>query len=345
MSRYAAAHVNPQGQGDARPTAMQIVHDEDLVGKLAGRAIFITGANQGIGLETTRALHATGATIYLGVRDLKRGQQAIDDVNRSNPDSPGELHLVEMSLDSLASVRKGAESFLARSKQLNILVLNAGVMCAAKEKTTDGFEKTFGTNHVGHFLLFQLLKDALLAATTPTFNSRVVVVSSQMHRASEIRFDDLHFDKSDYHEYVAYGQSKIANVYLTNEIERRYGARGLHALSLHPGAVVTNMNREKLSAAEADLRERIGSERYEALYRSMKSQPQGAATTVYAAIGREWEGRGGRYLSELVEKGPADPDTDPMSSDTGYAAWAYDEEKASRLWRVSNKMVGLAEDA
>ncbi|TDZ36843.1 Short-chain dehydrogenase TIC 32 [Colletotrichum trifolii] len=334
MSRYAAAHVSPQGQGDARPTAMQIVHDEHLIGKLAG-----------IGLETTRALHATGATIHLGVRDLKRSQQAFDDVNRSNPDSPGELHLVEMSLDSLASVRKGAESFLARSKQLNILVLNAGVMCAAKEKTTDGFEKTFGTNHVGHFLLFQLLKDALLAATTPTFNSRVVVVSSQMHRASEVRFDDLHFDKGDYHEYVAYGQSKIANVYLANEIERRYGARGLHALSLHPGAVVTNMNREKLSAAEADLRERIGTERYEELHRSMKSQPQGAATTVYAAIGKEWEGRGGRYLSELVEKGPADPDADPMSSDTGYAAWAYDEEKASRLWRVSNKMVGLAEDA
>ncbi|KAK7420368.1 hypothetical protein QQX98_002791 [Neonectria punicea] len=182
MSRYQAEHANPSGAGDSRPTALQIIKDEGLSGKLTGKVIFITGANQGLGLESARALYETGATIYMGVRDLEKGRKAIDDIlsTASKPD-PKLLHLIEMSLDSLDSVRAGGKAFLAQSSQLDILLLNAGVMATPEGRTKDGFETQFGINHVGHFLLFELLQSTLLASSTPAFNSRVVVLSSLAH--------------------------------------------------------------------------------------------------------------------------------------------------------------------
>ncbi|KAK1844126.1 putative short-chain dehydrogenase [Colletotrichum chrysophilum] len=196
MSHYAAAHQNPQGPGDARPTALQIIEDENLVGKLAGKTIVITGANQSIGLDTARALYATGAYIILGVRSNEKGDKAIADIeNTPNLPGRGSLQAVVLSLNSLDSVRKGVESFLAKSGgKLNILINNAGVIQQEKTKTVDGFESHFGTNHVGHFLLFQLLRPALLASVTPEFHSRVVAVSSMAHRASEIRFHEWPMD-------------------------------------------------------------------------------------------------------------------------------------------------------
>ncbi|KAF4468340.1 ww domain-containing oxidoreductase [Fusarium albosuccineum] len=340
MSKYAAAHSNPQGPGDARPTALQIIQDEGLVGNLTGISVFITGANQGVGLETTRAFHATGATVYLGVRDHAKGQQAIEDIQAADPANKAPLHSVEMSLDSLDSVRKGAQALLDQTKQLNILVLNAGVMYTPEGRTADGFETQFGINHLGHFLLFQLLKPALLAATTPLFNSRVVCVASMGHRAGEVRFHDFNFDEpGSYDPWVSYGQSKTANIYMVNEIEKRYGNQGLHALSLHPGGVLTNLHRyivdpEILSIMSRD----------EGLKRRIKSPAQGAATTLYAALSKEWEGRGGRYLYDCHEAGPADPNAGTMSTDNGYAPWAYDEEKAAKLWVESCKMIGVEAD-
>lgn len=341
MSRYTAAHSNPQGPGDARPTALQIIQDEDLVGKLTGKSIFVTGANQGVGLETARAFHATGASIFLGVRDLAKGQQAIEDIKASDPENKAPLHLIEISLDSFDSVRKGAEAFLAKSNELNILVLNAGVMYTPEGRTVDGFETQFGVNHLGHFLLFQLLKPALLAASTPSFNSRVVAVSSMGHRAGEVRFHDFNFDEpNSYHPWVAYGQSKTANIYMANEIEKRYGNRGLHAISLHPGGVVTNLHRYITDPEILSLMEKNTE-----LRKLIKSPAQGAATSVYAALSKDWEGKGGRYMYDCQEAGPARPDSDTMSADNGYAPWAYDEEKAAKLWVESCKMVGLEEDA
>lgn len=114
-------------------------------------------------------------------------------------------------------------------------------MATPEGKTKDGFETQFGTNHVAHFYLFQLLKDLLLASSTPEFRSRVVAVSSYAHRSSPIRFDDYNFEKEPYNPWKSYGQSKTANVYLANEIERRYGAKGLHATSLHPGGIWTGL--------------------------------------------------------------------------------------------------------
>ncbi|KAF6786384.1 ww domain-containing oxidoreductase [Colletotrichum sojae] len=343
MSRYDAVHRNPQGPGDDRPTAIQIIQDEGLTGMLEGKVAFITGANRGIGLETARAIHTTGATVYLGVRDLASGQQAIDDIAASNPDSKGVLHLVELSLDSLASVRKCAKSFLAQTNTLNVLILNAAAMSETREQTVDGFEKVFATNHLGHHLLFHLLKPALLASSTLERHSRVVSVSSQVHRATEIRFGDLNFEKG-YDRLVAYSHSKLANVYLANEIERRYGSRGVHGLSLHPGLIITNINRDSLEGAQSRKRPALGG-RYNELKPLVKSTSQGAATTVYAALSAEWEGRGGKYLNDCEEAGPVNPGSHLFSSDAGYTPWAFDEDKAARLWVESNRMVGLPGDS
>ncbi|GJC78750.1 short-chain dehydrogenase TIC 32, chloroplastic [Colletotrichum liriopes] len=336
MSRYAASHANPQGPGDARPTALQVVENEGLIGKLSGKVVLITGANAGIGVETARAIHATGATLFLTARDSVKAQQAVDSIkNGPGPKSDAPIHTIELRLDSLASVRSAAKAFFSMSDKLNILILNAGVMATPEGKTEDGFETQFGTNHLGHFLFFQLLKPALLAASTPKFQSRVVAVSSTAHRLSKVRLDDLSFEKDPYTPWTAYGQSKSANIYFANEVERRYGSKGLHALSLHPGIIATNLlqylPKEQLEAITKS----------ESMRKNMKSIPQGAATTTYAALSKEWEGRGGKYLSDLVEQGPAD-----MSSqaEPGYAPWIYDEQSAKELWEKSNKLVGFDDE-
>ncbi|KXH28054.1 hypothetical protein CNYM01_03654 [Colletotrichum nymphaeae SA-01] len=348
MSRYAGAFQTPKGPGDARPTSLQIIQDEGLIGKLTGKTILITGANQGIGLETARALYQTGATIYLGVRSREKGEKAIADITASaKGQTSGSLDFVEMSLDDFSSVRKGAQDFLSKSDgKLNILVNNAGIMAQTKTITKDGFESQFATNHLGHFLLFQLLKPAILASATPAFASRVVVVSSMAHRASDIRFEDVNFDEEgSYEPYTAYGQSKTANIYFSNEIERRYGAsRNLHSTSLHPGAILTNMAASQNVDVDA-IKASMGEETFNKLMSTLKNPEQGAATSVYAAVSREWEGKGGKYLNDCAEAGPGVGGFTPATTDPGYASWAYDEEKAARLWRESCKIVGVEDDA
>ncbi|UPL04260.1 hypothetical protein LCI18_015194 [Fusarium solani-melongenae] len=338
MSRYAQAHANPQGPNDARPTALQIIQDENLTGKLVGKSVFITGANQGLGLETARALHSAGATVYIGARNRAKGQQAIDEIQASDAnDAP--LHVVEISLDSFDSVRKAAKDLVAQNDKLNLLILNAGVMFSPKGKTVDGFETQLAINYLGHFLLFQLLKPTLLAASTPEFNSRVIALSSTGHRAGEIRFEDLNFDEPDsYDPMLAYGQAKTANIYLANEIARRYGSQGLHGISLHPGVSNTNLAKSLDQATKDYMRNHPG------FQKQLKSIAQGAATTVYAAVSKDWEGQGGKYLYDCAEAGPVRPDSDYMSLDDGYAEWIYDEEKASKLWTESFKLVGLKKD-
>lgn len=154
--RYAVAHADPQGPGDARPTALQIVQDEGLVGGLKGKTVFVTGANQGIGFETARAFHATEASVILGVRGPTKGQDAINKIRGLDPTNDAPLRSIKISLDSLESVTAAANAFLNEQEkpELNILVLNAGVMCNPYGKTVDGFETQFGVNHSRSFSPF-----------------------------------------------------------------------------------------------------------------------------------------------------------------------------------------------
>ncbi|QKX60519.1 uncharacterized protein TRUGW13939_07664 [Talaromyces rugulosus] len=331
-SKYADAHRSTNGPGDGRPTAVQIVEDEDLTGKLVGKVFLITGCSSGLGVETAKALATTGATLYLTARDIPAAETALASILK-----PGQVEIIEMDLGSLAGVRAGAERFLAKSTQLNVLICNAGVMAIANLTTTvDGFETQFGVNHLAHFLLVQLLKDTLLASSSPKFASRVVAVSSSGHRGGGIRVDDYDFIKrpEEYNMWGAYSQSKTANIYMANEIERRFGSQGLHATSLMPGAISTGIQRH-LPAEESK-------EYARTTWKTMKSPAQGAATTVLAAIGKEFENKGGVYLENCEVAGlyPDDREYDHVPNIAGYAEHAFNEELAIKLWADSLKMIG-----
>ena len=333
MSRYAVAHVKPQGPGDARPTALQIVRDEGMEGKLKGQVIVITGTSSGIGIETTRALAATGATLYLTARDLDKAKAALDGIF-----DPSHMELFQMDQGSLSSVRAAAAAMLEKTNKIHALINNAGIMAIPDLRfTADGHELQFGTNHLSHFLLFMLLKPALLAAAaaSPTLPSRVVNLSSSAHNLHGINeSDNYSFQRSDYDANAAYGQSKTANIYMANEIERRYGAQHLHATSVHPGVVHTGLTRHMPPDAFKGM---------DHVWPLMKSVEQGAATTVWAAIGKAWEHEGGKYLADCAAAEPSSGGEDKMTTPT-YAAHAYDAEREGRLWRDSLKLVGLEDE-
>jgi NAD(P)-dependent dehydrogenase (short-subunit alcohol dehydrogenase family) len=333
MSRYASAFANPAGPGDARPTALQIIEDEGAEGKLVGKTIVITGISSGLGIETARALSHTGATLILIARDISKAKTALQDMLAAGTVA----EYVTMDNTSLDSVRTAAASVLKVSGgRVNILINNAGIMALPDlQLSEDGFEMQLAVNHLAHFLLFELLRPALLASATPSFSSRVINLSSSAHRIASINeTGNYNFENGNYHAWVAYAQSKTANVYMTNEIERRYGSSGLHATAVHPGLIGTPLMKH-VDAATLE-----GWAQNEAVGKVMKSVEQGAATTVWAAVAKEWESKGGRYLAEC-EDAPEGED-DHSAEGWGTVPHTYDAEREARLWNDSLKMVGLA---
>ena len=338
--KYSAAHSSPEGIGDGRPTAMAIIEDEHLVGKWTDKVVFVTGTSNGIGVETARALYATGAHVFGAVRDVKKGEAVAAEIRSSLPDSKGRIDVLQLDLESLQSVRDCAAAFLAKSSKLNVLITNAGVMATPEGKTKDGFETQFGTNHVAHFLLFQLLKPTLLASSTPSFNSRVVTLTSSGHNFSPVLVGNYDLKQQGYDPWVAYGQSKTANIYMATEIERRYGSKGLHALAVHPGAIPVSSGLGKHLTAESTqaVMERMNVKDFD--QRVFKSAAQGAATTLWAATAAEWEGRGGRFLENVSEGEPRAS----AAAFSGHAPWAYDADAAKRLWADTCAMVGVQDE-
>ncbi len=205
-------------------------------------------------------------------------------------------------------------------------------MATPQGKTADGFELQFGTCHLAHFLLFELLKPTLLASSTPSFNSRVVALSSSGHRIGGVRFDDYNFEKGDYSPWLAYGQ---ANIYFINELERRYGSKGLHGLSVMPGGIMTGLQIYMPDSTKENCA------KDETMSNFMKSPPQGAATTTYAALSKEWEGKGGKYLEDCAVAGL---NTSSSGTSPGHAPHAYNEQGEKQLWADSLKLVGLKDD-
>jgi NAD(P)-dependent dehydrogenase (short-subunit alcohol dehydrogenase family) len=264
---------------------------------------------------------------------MERGKTALSDILE-----PGRVELLHMDLSSLASVRAGAKEFLERNKGrgLDVLICNAGVMAIPTlTRNTDGFETQFGTNHLAHFLLFNLLKPALLAASTPSFSSRVVMVSSSGHRGGPPRFADYNYEKhpDEYSPFGGYASSKCANVYTANYIDRHYGPQGIHATSLHPGGIWTPLQKH------IDPEMLKGWKSHPKVEKIIKRTEQGAATTVWAAVAKQWEGTGGKYLEDCQVAQQIKENATPQ--DGGHAPHAYNEEGEERLWRDSLGMVGL----
>ncbi|OOF95783.1 hypothetical protein ASPCADRAFT_207137 [Aspergillus carbonarius ITEM 5010] len=327
-TRYEAVHKNPQGPGDARPTAMQVIHDEGLEGQLTGLSILITGASAGIGVETAKALFTTGATLYLTARDLDKATQALGNELISSP----RVHLLELDLSSLDSVRACASNLLSKTQTLNILIANAGIMATPEGRTKDNIELQFGTNYLSHFLLFLLLRPALLSAATPQLPSRVIMLSSIAHRSSEVNFSNINLD-NEYERWKAYGQSKCAMLWAANEIDRRYAAQNLRAFSVQPGGIQTGLL--KYMSEE----EKTGLTSDPTLGPQFKSPEQGAATTVWGAVSKSLHGLGGKYLEDVQIAKPFDANEGQWAP--GYFPHAYSPEKEKKLWEVSLGLVGV----
>jgi NAD(P)-dependent dehydrogenase (short-subunit alcohol dehydrogenase family) len=337
---YAEVHANPQGPGDARPTALQIIEDEGLIMKWTDKTIMITGGSSGIGIETARALHYTGAQIFITTRDLAKAEKVCEDILASSS-CKKQIGIIEMELDSLASVTAGVQDFLSQSVQLSILINNAGVMAAPKGKTVGGFETHMGTNHFSHFLLTKLLLPTLVASSTASFPSRIINVASMGHWHQEGGLgapgvlDDLSFDTIPYQPMVAYGRSKHANILHASAIERRYGSDPLHpvhAFSLHPGGITTELWRHLGSAPHSPESEH---------FKKWKSPEQGAATSVWCAAAKVWDGRAGRYCEDCGESAPSSYKTraEWVPGTPGYAPWAYDSGAEQKLWALSEKAI------
>ena len=208
-------------------------------------------------------------------------------------------------------------------------------MACPEGRTADGFETQLGTNHLAHFLLFHLLKPQLLASATLEFASRVVNLASSSHYISDVHFDNLNLD-GGYETWNAYGQSKTANIWTANEIERRYGSKNLHAFSVHPGVIATDLLRhipEEQKAAWDD-------DNYIKDY--WKSPEQGAATSVWAAVATELEGKGGKYLDDCQVAAPRNP-AKSGGQGPGYGSWAYNSEGEAKLWKKTLELINMSE--
>lgn len=275
---------------------------------VANKTCLITGANTGIGKETALDLAGRGAKVVMVCRDRQRGSKAQAEVQAQGT-HPVELLVGDLSLQS--DVRRVAEQFTQRHDQLHVLIHNAGVVMPKRRMTPDGIETTFATNHLGPFLLTDLLLDTL-AASTP---ARIIVVASQVEARGRINFDDLNLE-SDYEPLTAYDQSKLANVLFTYELARRLSGKDITVNCLHPGVIATNLLCDYMGRPRA----------LSKLQRLTNPGPKkGAEASIRLATAPELTGISGKYF-----KGKSEASSSKQS---------YDANLAKRLWDVSTALV------
>jgi NAD(P)-dependent dehydrogenase (short-subunit alcohol dehydrogenase family) len=293
-----------------RSTAAEVAAGIDLTGK---RAI-VTGASSGIGIETARALAGAGAQVTLAVRNTDAGARTAADIAATT--GRDDIAVAALEVTEPLSVAAFASTW---EGPLDILINNAGVMMTPEQRTPQGWELQFATNHLGHFALARALHEALAAAGS----ARIVVVSSIGHLYSPVVFDDLHFRFRPYDPLLAYGQSKTAAILFAVGASACWAADGITANSLNPGAIATNLQRH------------VGGKLVTPLERQ-KTPEQGAATSVLVATSPDLEGIGGRYFDDCNEAPTVDHRD---AAGTGVASYALDPANAQRLWDVSEALL------
>lgn len=293
---------------------------------LSGKTFIVTGANSGLGLETSRVLASKGARVIMTARNLKKGQAALESIKKSYPEA--DLELKSLDLADLSSVRSFAADILAEEEQIDGLINNAGVMMIPRMETKDGFEMQFGTNHLGHFALTGLLINRLLENPT----ARIVNVSSLMHTRGEMNFDDL-MGQENYDETAAYGQSKLANLLFTYELQRRLEAAGkdLLAVAVHPGYTDTNLQAVGPELSGSKFRAFIMSIANRLFAQDVEI---GALPTLYAATAADvnpcdYIGPGGFNEMRGYPK--------KVSSN----AASHNLQDAKKLWEISEELTGV----
>ncbi|WP_046214281.1 SDR family NAD(P)-dependent oxidoreductase [Paenibacillus wulumuqiensis] len=298
-------------------TASEVLEGIDLHGKWA----LVTGGYSGLGLETTRALVKAGASVIVPARRPEAAREALAGLENVEVD--------EMDLSDLDSVRAFAGRLLESGRSIDLALLNAGVMACPETRVGPGWELQFATNHLGHFTLINLIWPTLIAGE----GARVVATSSTGHHISPIRWDNLNFE-GNYQKFEAYGQAKTANVLFAVELDRRGMEQGVRAFAVHPGGILTPLQRHlpKEEMVALNWIDEDGN----AVNSEFKSPEQGAATQVWAATSPQLEGKGGVYCEDCDIAEMNVPDG-PRS---GVKDYAIDPEQAKRLWDLSVQLTG-----
>ena len=302
---------------------------------LSGRRAIVTGASSGIGIETARALAANGAEVMLAVRDTAAGERTAVDIRATT--SNRAVGVGKLDLADLDSVR----AFVAAwDGPLHLVINNAGVMALPSRELTDrGWELQFATNHAGHFALTSGLHDALAAGAHSDAEARIVSVSSRGHLRSPIVFDDLHFDERPYDPWLAYGQSKTANILFAVEAHRRWASEGITANAVHPGAIFeTNLSRHMSPDVLKRVWAQVRNRQEQSGAFGLKTREQGAATSVLVATSHQLDGIGGRYFEDCNQAPLLPADFSPEAA-SGVAPYALDPENAARLWELSERLI------
>ncbi|MEO0466435.1 MAG: oxidoreductase [Pseudomonadota bacterium] len=315
----------PVGSGFAAKTdAADVVADIDLSGK---RAV-VTGGYSGIGLETAKALAGAGAEVIVPARRPDVAKEALVDVPRAT--------VAAMDLGDLSSVRAFADDVLAGGEPLHILINNAGIMACPEARVGPGWESQFGINHLGHFELSRRLHPALEKAD----GARLVALSSTAHIRGDVQWDDPNYETTPYEKWGAYAQAKSANALFARGADMRWQSDGITAFSVHPGGILTplqrHLPREEMVALGWLNPDGTMQDAVKAMF---KTPQQGASTSVWAATSAKLDGRGGVYCEDCDIAKPAGEDSQRWEH---ARPWIFDDEKAERLWGVSEQMIADA---
>lgn len=322
----AAADQKPLGSGfHAKSEPHEILAGIDLAGKTA----IVTGGYSGIGLETTRALAGAGATVIVPVRDPAKAEENLASIE-------GDVSSATMDLADLDSVRGFASSVYDSIKALDLLINNAGIMACPLERVGPGWESQFGVNHMGHFALTKALLPLLEKASAP----RVIALSSIAHKRNGILWDDIQFEHSEYHKWVAYAQAKSANALFANALSRRMQSFGGSAFSVHPGGIFTPLQRHlpKEEQVELGWLSKDGSVP-PAVAAIFKTPAQGCTTSLWAATSSLLDDMPGVYCEDCDVAQLMGEDSLPYQHCAPHITVDADAE---RLWEIREKLLAAA---